>query len=178
MISADEIGKTVRAYLERYPAEAGRLAPLVSALDQSNDLTSRTTFTGHVTCSGIVIDPAGRVLHIRHNVLRLWLRPGGHLEADDVSLVAAAFREVKEETGIPANQLTLVDDNPLDIDVHPIPANPAKGEPEHQHFDLGYLFTTAGTPVVSLQAEEVHDVAWLAVADLAQAILRYKLTAL
>jgi ADP-ribose pyrophosphatase YjhB (NUDIX family) len=47
----------------------------------------------------------------------------------------AALRELREETG-----LTDVDTNGrlLDCDVHPIPANPAKNEPAHLHFDLRY----------------------------------------
>ena len=143
-------------------------------------MTSRTTFTGHVTCSAIVVDPAGRVLHIRHNVLNTWLRPGGHLEPGDTSLVGAALREVAEETGIAADALALVDEVPLDIDVHPIPANPGKGEPAHQHFDLRYAFTTTttATPVVALQAEEVHDFAWLPAEQLQPDTVRDKVSAL
>jgi 8-oxo-dGTP pyrophosphatase MutT (NUDIX family) len=164
MIRPEEIRTAVTAYLGRYPDEVGRLTALTAALAAPDDLTSRKTFTGHVTCSAIVCDPAGRVLHIRHNALNAWLRPGGHLEPDDTTLTGAVVREVAEETGIAPAALVLVDDVPLDIDVHPIPANPVKGEPDHQHFDLRYAFTT--TPQdVALQAEEVHDFAWLPAAE-------------
>ncbi|WP_406403626.1 NUDIX domain-containing protein [Streptomyces sp. NBC_00879] len=47
--------------------------------------------------------PTGRVLHIKHRALNRWLLPGGHLEPDDTSLLAAAQRELTEETGIPAS---------------------------------------------------------------------------
>jgi hypothetical protein len=46
-------------------------------------------------------------------------------------------------------------------EVHPIPANPAKREPRHQHFDLRYAFTVAARPDLRLQADEVSDFAWL-----------------
>ena len=161
MIHIDQIAKAITAYLEREPGDADRLAPLVAALGEPTDITSRETFTGHVTCSAIVLDPDRRVLHIRHNALNRWLCPGGHLEPGDTSLAEAARREAVEETGIPAGELYLVDDVPVDIDVHPIPASAAKGEPEHQHFDLRFVFTTDGDAQVALQAEEVHDFAWL-----------------
>lgn len=171
MISAEQVRAAVTAYLDCHPDEAHRLAPLTAALARPGDLTSRKTFTGHVTCSALVYEPAGRVLHIRHNALNLWLRPGGHLEPDDATLTGTALREVTGETGIPADALTLVDEVPIDIDVHPIPANPAKGEPDHQHFDLRYAFTTTTAPNVALQAEEVHDFVWLPVAEIEPAWL-------
>lgn len=170
MIHADEIGKTVQAYLRRHPADADRLAPLTAALGRPGDVTSRKTLPGHVTCSAVVLDDARRVLHIRHNALDLWLRPGGHLESDDISLVDGALREVVEETGILADQLSLADALPIDIDVHSIPTNPAKNEPDHQHFDIRYIFFVTGNPIVALQAEEVHDFAWLPMAKLPERI--------
>ncbi len=65
----------------------------------------------------------------------------------------------------------LHDATPIDIDVHPIPANLAKGEPGHQHFDLRYAFTTATRPEIRLQADEVHDFAWLPVTQIQPAVL-------
>lgn len=166
MVRVEEIRAAVAAYLRRHPDEADRVAPLTAALTQPGDLTARKTFTGHVTCSALVCDPAWRVLHIRHNALGMWLRPGGHLEPGDTTLTGAALREVAEETGIGPAGLTLVDPTPIDIDVHLIPANPAKGEPNHPHFDLRYAFTTAVSPDVALQNDEVHDFAWLPAAEI------------
>jgi 8-oxo-dGTP pyrophosphatase MutT (NUDIX family) len=150
---------------------------LTATLKSPGDVTSRKTFSGHVTCSGYVVSPGGRVLHIRHNVLNRWLQPGGHLEPDDPDLVAAAVREVTEETGIPAGALTLADAVPVDIDVHPIPANDAKSEPDHQHFDVGYAFTVEDVLPVMLQVDEVHDAAWLPIAEIHPEALRTKLVA-
>lgn len=171
MISLDEIRTSVAAYLQRHPDEAGRLVLLTAALDGPGDPTSRNTHSGHITCSAVVIDLAGRVLHIHHNALDRWLRPGGHVESGDTSLLDVATHEVAEETGIDVATLTLLDQMPIDIDVHPIRANAAKGEPAHQHFDFRYAFIITATPDISLQTDEVDDFAWLPAAEIQPARL-------
>jgi 8-oxo-dGTP pyrophosphatase MutT (NUDIX family) len=177
MIAVQQIRAAVGAYLDRYPGDVGRIMALIDALKNPGDLVSRATFTGHVTCSAIVLDPAAHVLHIRHNALNTWLCPGGHLDPADSSLAEAALRELSEETGIDIHALTIVDETPIDIDAHPIPANPAKGEPGHQHFDLRYAFTMATRPEIRLQADEVHDFAWLPAAEIQSAILAGRIAA-
>ena len=176
MIAVQQIRAAVDAYLDHHSGDADRIGALINALANPGDLASRSTFTGHVTCSAIVLDPAMHVLHIRHNALNTWLRPGGHLDPADSSLAEAALREVGEETGIDIHALTLVDETPIDIDVHPIPANPAKGEPDHQHFDLRYAFATANRPEIRLQRDEVHDFAWLPAAEIQPAFLAERIT--
>ncbi|MDG4824775.1 NUDIX domain-containing protein [Asanoa sp. WMMD1127] len=162
MISRAHVAEVVQAYLARHPQESDRLRPLTTALAAEADLTSRKTFTpGHVTASAVVLDPAGRMLHVRHNVFNRWLQPGGHLEPGDPTLLDAARREVEEETGIDPALLTLADYVPCDIGVHAIAANPAKGEAAHHHFDVRYRFTTRADPETRVQADEVHGIAWL-----------------
>ncbi|MFI7104423.1 NUDIX hydrolase [Streptomyces sp. NPDC050161] len=158
-ITAERIRVTVADYLDAHPDEKGRLAPVLDLLDAGADLTSRKEFRGHATAGAILTDPAGRVLHIRHLALDRWLLPGGHLEADDSRLVDAAQRELTEETGIPASVVVPAGLHPLHIDVHPIPANNAKGEPDHQHIDFRFLFHTSAN-VGELQTEEVTAAAW------------------
>ena len=161
MISPEQILAVVTNYLSRHPGETARLAELTAALARPADPTSRKTFTGHVTCSAMVADPARRVLHIHHNTLNLWLPLVVHLEPTDTTLSCAAHRELTEETGIPATSVRLLDAVPIDIDVHRIPANPARDEPDHWHFDLCYAFALIGNGDVVLQLEEVHDFTWL-----------------
>lgn len=55
----------------------------------------------HLTASCLVITPdAGHVLLTHHRRAREWFQFGGHLEAGDATLLAAATREGREESGI------------------------------------------------------------------------------
>ncbi|MGQ4453212.1 NUDIX domain-containing protein [[Kitasatospora] papulosa] len=180
-LSHHHIRTTVDAYLARHPHEREQLGALLDALDRTGaDIASRSAFTGHVTCSAIVVDQLGRVLHVLHLASGKVLAPGGHTEPTDDSLATAALRELHEETGIPPRAVTAwpgYETVPLDIDIHDIDAHPGKGEPGHQHFDLRFLFrlrTSTGVPVV-LQEDEVGGIQWRPVDRVASPALGEKL---
>ena len=88
----------------------------------------RHTLPGHVTASGIMVVKR-KLLMIFHPFIKKWLQPGGHVEADETP-VEAAHRELFEETGINGRLHEWHAKNlmPIDINVHVIPANPAKGD--------------------------------------------------
>lgn len=157
------------AYLQRFPAEAGRLAALRAQFDDdTGDLFSRANMRGHITTSAFVLDPGlQQILLIHHRSLKRWLQPGGHHEAGQ-SLWSSAVREAMEETGVVAlsahPQFGSV--IPLDIDSHAIPANPRKGEAAHWHHDYAYLMIAPLDAVLSPQLDEVSDVAWRPLASL------------
>lgn len=139
----------------------------LSLLAEVADPFARTTFSpGHVTASAFVLSPDGdRVLLIRHRTLGRWLQPGGHVDPSDADIVAAARREVEEETGL--RDLELAPGQPwlIDVDVHDIPANPAKGEPAHEHHDARVLFHAGSWELED--REEVAGVRWVPLADVA-----------
>ncbi|MEV0262003.1 NUDIX domain-containing protein [Streptomyces sp. NPDC050617] len=155
-ITSGHIRETLDDYLGARPGEKWRLASIVELLDAEADLADREEFRGHATAGAILADPAGRVLHIKHLALNRWLLPGGHLETVDVSLLAAARRELTEETGIPASAIVPAGTRPVHIDVHRIPA---KGEPGHRHFDFRFLFRSSAD-VGELQTEEITAADW------------------
>ncbi|WP_413801090.1 NUDIX hydrolase [Streptomyces iranensis] len=158
-ITADHIRTTLTAYLEAHPEDKASLAPAFDLIHTGANLSSRREFRGHATAGAILIGPDGCILHIHRLATGKWLLPGGHLESTDTTLLEAARRELAEETGISADTISPVDGRPLHIDIHPIPANDAKGEPNHQHIDFRFLFrTNAG--IGKLQTEEVTDAAW------------------
>ncbi|MGY1436495.1 NUDIX hydrolase [Streptomyces reniochalinae] len=159
-ITAQHVRETLGAYLAEHPHEKDALSSIGEVADAAGSaIASRKEFRGHVTAGAALLRPDGRVLTIEHRALGQWLLPGGHVEESDNTLVAAAMRELAEETGIMPEQTEPDRGAPLHIDVHAIPANSAKGEPEHLHFDFRYLFRTT-VDAVELQEEEVANYSW------------------
>ncbi|NBE50609.1 NUDIX hydrolase [Streptomyces boluensis] len=175
-ITADHIRTTLNAYLDEHPENERELAVALGLIADGDDLTSRKTSPGHVTAGAILVDAGHRVLHIHHNATGKWLLPGGHLESEDNTLLQAAGRELAEETGIPPHAVTPHGEGPLHVDTHPIDANPAKGEPAHQHFDFRFLFRTTAD-IGDLQTEEVSDAAWRDIDQITDPQLRHRITA-
>ena len=163
-----QISDSFTRYCKHYPAEAVRLRLLAKQLQCGDgELTQRTNFLGHVTASAFIVNPATKqVLLLQHKALGSLLQPGGHVEPADKTILAAAKREVMEETGLGRSQLqlrSLYADNlqvPFDIDTHFIPENPKKGERGHYHHDFRYLFVTKETGV-TIDPDESNGFVWV-----------------
>ncbi len=127
----------------------------------AHDPFDRTHYEpGHFTASGFVIHPDGvRVLLIHHGKIGVWLQPGGHIDPSDRSEVAAAMREITEETGVAA--LTPVTESIIDIDIHLFPG--AADQPEHRHYDIRFAFVATDADLVS--NHEVLDARWVSLAE-------------
>lgn len=159
-------------YLKKYPNE--NIAGTVSRLLYSKvSLTSRKNFFGHITCSAIILNQSlTRLLLIKHKVIGKFIQPGGHVDDTDASLLAAVKREIVEETNIfnhiyiPLNKSC--QDVPFDIDIHKIPANNKRNEPEHWHFDFRYLFCLVGENEIKIKPTEVTDSEWLPIDKVAK----------
>jgi 8-oxo-dGTP pyrophosphatase MutT (NUDIX family) len=106
----------------------------------SSEPFSRSNLIGHITASGLVID-FDKILLIRHPYLGLWIQPGGHIDEGETP-ESAAIRETQEETGVLC-ELVWQENFLVDIDVHTIPNNPTKKEPEHIHIDLCFALRPA-----------------------------------
>ncbi|KGN39379.1 NUDIX hydrolase [Knoellia subterranea KCTC 19937] len=70
-------------------------------LEAHRDAVAKAGPPAHLTVGCLVISPDGEhVLLTHHRRAREWFQFGGHLEAGDASLHAAATREGREESGI------------------------------------------------------------------------------
>lgn len=172
-IALEQIGTAVRGYLERYPSEGPALAPILDTLAKGFDFTSRRRFPAHVTAGVVLLDEKDRVLQIKHGVLGTWLTPGGHCEPEDKSLAGAALRELAEECGVNPEDVERIggeDALPVHIGVHSIPANDARNEPLHHHFDFRFAFRALPGFAVRLN-HEASDLRWIPYAEVALAHL-------
>jgi len=114
----------------------------------------------HFTTSGLVTnDDGSRVLLGLHAKVGRWLQFGGHIEAGDVSLVAAARRETEEESGL--TDLTLVSNNPVALDAHPAPCDGGA----RRHLDIQYVFV-ADEQAPMLSSDESLAVSWFDASEL------------
>ncbi|WP_051451337.1 NUDIX hydrolase [Actinospica robiniae] len=168
-IALEQIGNTVRGYLDRYPSESTILVPVLDTLAKGFDFTSRRRFPAHVTAGIVLLDDQDRVLQVKHTVLGRWLTPGGHCEPEDKSLVGAALRELAEECGVGVEDLEPVGGEealPLHIAVHTIPAHEGRREPLHHHFDFRFAYRTLPGLAVTLN-DESTQLRWLPYAELA-----------
>ena len=128
---------------------------------------SRSHFDpGHVTASAFVVDPEGtRLLLHHHRRLDRWLQMGGHVDEGE-SVIDAALREAREESGLDA--LELATGAPFDIDIHAIPAG--KGEPPHLHFDVRFIVRAADPAAIRIAPDESNDLRWFTLDEALEAM--------
>ncbi len=167
------IKEILNQYLSLYPQEEQRQMEFGHYLDRNTteQLYTRKNFDGHLTASAFILNKSlDHILLIHHKSLGKWLQPGGHIDATDANILAAAYREVLEETSIAQEQLTLISNGtntlPFDIDSHRIPENIKKKEAAHYHHDFRYLFQYAGAKNITINEDESLDYKWVALAAL------------
>ncbi len=141
--------------------EANYVARTRALIEGPGDPFSRTQFDpGHVTASCFVLSPQrDALLLVLHGKLHRWLQPGGHVDSDDVDVVAAARREAAEEVGL--TDLLQVGTGLFDVDVHKIPARAT--EPAHHHFDVRLLFVSSCSQAVA--GSDAAAVRWVPLSE-------------
>ncbi len=121
---------------------------------------SRTQLEAHFTGSAVVVDPSGtRIVLLHHRKLLRWLQPGGHADVTDAgSMAATALREAREETGCRVS-LHPTAPQPLDVDIHTIPAR--RDEPAHHHLDVRFLVVAENPEALVHDPAESFGAQWL-----------------
>jgi 8-oxo-dGTP pyrophosphatase MutT (NUDIX family) len=103
-------------------------------------LLTRHAAPSHVTASAVVLSPDGLLTClVLHRRLGLWVQPGGHLEADDMTLPLAAAREVEEETSLTGELLPDV----VALSRHRAPCRPGVVD---WHLDVQHVLVASGGP--------------------------------
>jgi 8-oxo-dGTP pyrophosphatase MutT (NUDIX family) len=162
-VSLQAARNALAAYAPADPREQEFRARMLQLLDEDEALGRSHFQPGHLTASAFVLAPErDAVLLIFHRKLGIWVQPGGHVEAGDVDLEAAARREVAEEVGL------VIPDGPpapiFDLDVHAIPQR--KNEPAHEHFDVRFCLQAPTRDF--LVGDEVADARWIELSKIDQ----------
>ena len=121
------------------------------------DATWRSCVPGHLTASALILDPSRHsVLLTLHPRVGKWLPVGGHCEQGDRSLLDAAAREAREESGLGALSFDPV---PLKLAVYPVTCS--LGVPT-RHFDVCYYAVAphGAEPVISVESLDLRWFSW------------------
>jgi len=136
-------------------------AELLAHLDAHEDAMWKQGPPAHLTTGAIVLNEAlDRVLLTLHRKAGMWLQFGGHFEPEDASILAAATREAREESGL--RELDL-DARIVELHRHRLVA-PAFGRCA-EHLDVRYAGVVPDGADFAVSDESL-DVAWWPVAAL------------
>lgn len=163
MTTTDPVGTALHAdareRLTGWTPTAGRQARLrerfLDHLAEQPDGMRRSCFPAHLTAGVVVLSPdLDQVLLNLHRKANRWFHFGGHCEATDPSLVAAALREGLEESGLARLDLDPV---PVHLDEHAVDFCDPRGTVQH----LDVRFTAlAPRDAAYGTSEESLDVRW------------------
>ena len=146
---------TLRAW---QPPDAGQDAlrkRYVDHLASRPDGMDRACYPDHLTASTVVLSADGtQVLLTLHAKARRWFQLGGHCEAGDPTIAAAALREATEESGLARLRLDPV---PVHLSEHAVPFCDPRGGVHH--LDVRFVAVAADGDAHAVSDESL-DVRW------------------
>ena len=157
-MSAESLRASATAVLEQWPApdvDADSLRhTLLAFLGSAPRGCLREHVPGHITASALLLDESARhVVLTLHPRLGRWVQLGGHCEESDETIVDAALREAREESGIDDLRI-----DPVLLSAHTHPITCSLGVPT-RHLDLRFLVVAAdGAEAVC--GDESVDLRW------------------
>jgi 8-oxo-dGTP pyrophosphatase MutT (NUDIX family) len=162
MTDRQSLVAALRSYKTIYNEER-EFIPRFLELLQHPDAYQRTHLPGHITGSSWIVNNDGsKVVLVKHAALHKWLQPGGHADGDE-NVLRVAIREANEETGL--TNLTPVAAGLFDIDIHSIPARKDLSFPQHDHYDVRFLFQANENDPLKI-SDESTDLKWIELGDL------------
>ena len=151
-------------FAEKHPEQRGVADNMKQFISNTPDCFERSHKEGHITGSAWLLNPGGdKVLLTLHRKLQRWMQTGGHADGDPEPL-RDALREATEESGIAG--IIPLHREIFDIDIHRIPGNEAKNEPEHLHYDIRYLLLAPHENFTI--SDESEALAWWTRSDIEQ----------
>lgn len=155
--------RTLADWIAPNEAQAAERDRMLAFIDgHPNDAHLRSCLEGHLTASCLLLNHEGtHALLTHHRKLKKWLQLGGHCDGD-ANLAHVAWCEATEESGIVGIE---IDPQPVDLDIHTIPARP--GEPEHLHLDARFI-ARAPAGAVEVVSSESIELAWIGADELAR----------
>ncbi|PUA82026.1 NUDIX hydrolase [Nocardioides currus] len=151
----DDALATLAGWTPPSPHDAELRDRYVAHLREHPDGLRKACFPDHLTAGAIVVSTTGdAVLLNHHRKADAWLAFGGHIEPEDDTLVAAATRELVEESGLSEFEL---DPEPLSLDEHAVDFCSDRGTVHH--LDVRFL-ATATPDADHAVSDESLDVRW------------------
>jgi 8-oxo-dGTP pyrophosphatase MutT (NUDIX family) len=155
----EQIAALLDAHIPADAKEEADMQLIAKMLLTTANLMDQSHQAGHITASALVLDAhTGRFLLHYHKKLNRWLQFGGHIEPHETDPAQAALREAIEESGL--TDLRFLAAQPLDIDIHPIPAR--GDQPTHLHLDFRYGLVTETPEAVIAAGDESAQFQWFA----------------
>ncbi len=163
MIARSDCLQLLQQHQPTDPSESADIRRALELVSTQEQFWQADNQRSHLTASCWVLSPdLDAILLLHHRKLSRWLQPGGHIEKEDHSWVAAATREAREETGI--RSFKLLQESIFDFDIHSIPAR--GNQPQHEHFDARFLLQ-AETSQLTL-SEASNQLRWFTFAEAAE----------
>lgn len=147
--------RLVSSFVPRSERDRAAQADFASFFGEDGGPVHRESGPDHLTASCVVFDASlQHTLLVFHRKGQFWVQPGGHVEDGDDSVVSAALRELREETGV-------VVEPPLaplayDLDHHGLSSRFGACA---SHLDIGIAVVVDREAALTV-SEESEDVRW------------------
>ena len=135
-------------------------------LDHDINILTRDNEQAHLTVSAWILNSDhNKVLMAYHNLYHSWAWLGGHADGND-DLIAVAYKEIKEESGI--EKVRLLDDNIFSLEVLCVDGHMKKGKyvSSHLHLNITYLFEADDKQDIRIKEYENSAIGLIAIDDI------------